>query len=230
MSILHSFNTAAANIPQIKKIVVHVLKHLKRTRDKSANFQCSLGRAVLARIPKTGCGNLGAKVVGGKDWELPQHFLPRHLLRISSRRLMAVGGALQHSHSVYWSLSPQGVWWKINKLRQYFPQELSGNFRANQAGWGREASVRHSWSRSWHSWHDTGVLHTPAWSCPFLSWTPAGKKQTWGASQAPSTPGRWPAASLDPSPAHRGWGQTGAHTKAEQVATGVQARKFFAAN
>ena len=47
------------------------------------------------------------------------------------------GGAPQHSHSVYWSRSPQGVWWK--KPTQLGPsqrssQELSEQIRQDQAG------------------------------------------------------------------------------------------------
>lgn len=94
------------------------------------------------------------------------------------------------------------------KKSQCFTEEL---FRAGQAGQGQAALVRHSWSRSWHSWRDTGALRRPAWNCLFLSWMPARNKQRCGTSQAFSASQSFSETNMYISPGHRGWGQNGTH-------------------
>lgn len=178
--------------------MVHIWKHLKRTSDKwaTSGATCSLGRAISPQIPKA----LWNQETGPPwEWLGMCAAFPARLLRNSSFKFTEVNSAglafcslVPATHGGDEKPPPPPSW--------YFIEEL---FRANQAGWGQEVLVQHNWSRSWHSWHDTGVLHMPAWNYLCLSWMPARNKQTCAASQ-PSVPKSWAATSMHTSPSHRG--------------------------
>ena len=64
-----------------------------------------MGRVVLPQIPKTDCGNLGAEVICGMTG--------------NSSVLPTYQGILQHSPSVYWSLTlPRGLMEEKKKQTQ----------------------------------------------------------------------------------------------------------------
>lgn len=80
--------------------MVHILKHLKRTRDESANVWChSSGRASLPQSQHWPWDQ-GTEVSWKNDWELVQLWIPNLLEEFS---------LLIHRYSVSWFLSPHGM-------------------------------------------------------------------------------------------------------------------------